>query len=440
MKLVEYYEFVRQTDVSKDKSIGERRRIGVLGLVSEIGSILSVLKKSSLRVNGGLNQWIVKGSLKEEIGDAVWYATMLSQILEEEDYLNPEFVYDVFSGDIAMLLDELSGDTLRQKKVQKTLGKKRVEKFLRVAKNYLNKKRPTVSDYQKTAYITARTQGAELRDICAALLLQLSAQCIREFLPSSELNINEELVVRPVAETIGKILWHLSALASLHVLSMEEILQQNVAKSKFRNHNGYISKRYDLNFQENEKFPTRFEVKFTDDGNGKTLMTWEKENERKRLGDPLTDNNHEGDGYRFHDVMHLSFAVHLGWSPVLRGFMDRKRKSDSNVDRVEDGGRAKILEEMIILQIHTHAKKIGGYSSSGKYKSPFEHSAALNFEFLKSLHELTVGHEVEANPVQDWKAAIKDGYENFMRLNENNGGTILADMKLRKLTFRPPND
>ena len=32
----------------------------------------------------------------------------------------------------------------------------------------------------------------------------------------------------------------------------------------------------------------------------------------KRVGDLLTDNSHDDDGYRFHDVFHYSNAVLLG--------------------------------------------------------------------------------------------------------------------------------
>src|SRR5215469_7394159 len=35
-----------------------------------------------------------------------------------------------------------------------------------------------------------------------------------------------------------------------------------------------------------------------------------------KIGDRLTDNMVEDDGYRYHDVFHLSYAAVLGWSPV----------------------------------------------------------------------------------------------------------------------------
>jgi hypothetical protein len=50
-----------------------------------------------------------------------------------------------------------------------------------------------------------------------------------------------------------------------------------------------------------------------------------------QIGDPLTDNAYDDDGYRFHDVMHLANLAVLGWSPVMRGLLKLKRKSNPKV-------------------------------------------------------------------------------------------------------------
>ena len=63
------------------------------------------------------------------------------------------------------------------------------------------------------------------------------------------------------------------------------------------------------------------------------------------IGDRLTDNKLEKDDYRFHDVFHLAFIAHLGWSPVLRGLFKLKRKSNPEIDENEDGARASLIEE-----------------------------------------------------------------------------------------------
>ena len=47
----------------------------------------------------------------------------------------------------------------------------------------------------------------------------------------------------------------------------------------------------------------------------------------EKIGDELTDNAYKDDGYRFHDVFHSAYVAILGWSPVIRKLLKRKRKS-----------------------------------------------------------------------------------------------------------------
>ncbi len=75
------------------------------------------------------------------------------------------------------------------------------------------------------------------------------------------------------------------------------------------------------------------------------------------IGDRLNDNRTIPDGYRFHDVFHLSYLVHLGWSPVIRALLKIKRKSKPEIDENEDGARANIIEEGIATWIFNHASK-----------------------------------------------------------------------------------
>ena len=76
-----------------------------------------------------------------------------------------------------------------------------------------------------------------------------------------------------------------------------------------------------------------------------------------------TDNAEKDDGYRFHDIFHLAFVSHLGWSPVLRGrlFFNCKRKSAAAIDEVEDGGRAAVIDEAIAALIFNEAQKNSYY-------------------------------------------------------------------------------
>ena len=56
-----------------------------------------------------------------------------------------------------------------------------------------------------------------------------------------------------------------------------------------------------------------------------------------QIGDGLTDNRYEADGYRYHDIFHLTYMALLGSSPISRRLLGRKRRSRPEVDEVEDG-------------------------------------------------------------------------------------------------------
>ena len=73
------------------------------------------------------------------------------------------------------------------------------------------------------------------------------------------------------------------------------------------------------------------------------------------IGDRLTDNAAIDDGYRYHDAFHLAYAAVLGWSPVTRAIFRCKRKSNSEKDEIEDGARAIIIEEAIAHTVFNYA-------------------------------------------------------------------------------------
>jgi|GEM_PF-3377943 len=72
-----------------------------------------------------------------------------------------------------------------------------------------------------------------------------------------------------------------------------------------------------------------------------------------QLGDELTDRTFRqgGDGYRLHDVLHLSAMTILGYSPVTRSLLSLRRRSQPLIDRIEDGPRAIQHEEHTFNQL-----------------------------------------------------------------------------------------
>lgn len=147
------------------------------------------------------------------------------------------------------------------------------------------------------------------------------------------------------------------------------------------------------------------------------------------VGDRLTDNSVEPDGYRFHDVFHLAYIAHLGWSPVIRGLLKRKRKSDPDVDENQDGARAMIIEEGIATWIFNHAKTRQFYEGVEPGK--------LEYGLLKQIRSMVDGYEVDQCPLWQWERAILDGFKVFRELSEAGGGWVHVDMNKHEITFKP---
>ena len=162
----------------------------------------------------------------------------------------------------------------------------------------------------------------------------------------------------------------------------------------------------------------------------------------KQLGDDLTDNNYEDDGYRFHDVLHLAHVAYLGWSPVLRSLMKRKRKSDQDptIDEVEDGARARIVEEALLKVVHSEGEEIAAIAYPQipeNERTLFASEVDIPLSFFKLIRRYTKGLEVEKNSFEEWKAAIRNGYEIFNKLKSEGQGTVTVDLEKRSIGFIP---
>src|SRR5262249_16425521 len=132
---------------------------------------------------------------------------------------------------------------------------------------------------------------------------------------------------------------------------------------------------------------------------------------------------------------------HLGWSPVVRGLMKRKRKSkDDRVDEVEDGGRAKVVEELVIKAIHSEGNKQAkaeGHCIVGRPTRLFPQRSLITFRMLKTLRMYVEDLEASKNVYWEWEDAIFHGCEMFLLLCEEKQGTIRVDLNKRQLTFTP---
>jgi len=431
VKVAEYDNFVGRTDQYKGLPIDERRIIAMYGLAGEIGSLFSAMKKKLLTEAGPELRDQPNDEIVEEIGDVIWYCFSLAQIE------NPTTPVNILTHDIALLKREIGGENERAKKIHAALDPRKKDTFCEAAESFPSTKDMTFDHYQKLAFLTARTAGRDLLEVCLAVLWQLSAELLRRTLPEIEITLNRNVADRPVNMVLGEIAWHICAIASLLHLSMNSVVARNVEKVTFRANRDSPTPLHDEGREEFEQFPRHFEIAFVSVQRDISRMYFRG----KQFGDELNDNAHYDDGYRFHDVLHLAHIAHLGWSPVVRKLMGRKRKSrNDKVDEVEDGARAQIVEELVLKAIHSEGVRLVNESRRCAMDGPvraFPHRTMITFRFLKTLRTFVEGHEVWRNQYWEWENAIFDGSEIYFNLRTEQQGTVTVDLNHRTITYSP---
>jgi hypothetical protein len=217
---------------------------------------------------------------------------------------------------------------------------------------------------------------------------------------------------------------YLGALKAARV-AFSEIVRKNIAKTRGR----FLAPDYaslptfDHNFPEEEQLPAHFEITMDQRISGRSYLRWNG----VFIGDPLSDNILDPDGYRFHDVFHFAHAAILHWSPTFRAVIKQKRKSDPKVDDAQDGGRAIVVEEGLTTWIFSRAKEL----------NYFEGQKNVSFDLLKTVKQFVMGYEVEACPLSLWEIAILRGYDVFRQVKNNNGGVIIGDRTKRTIEYAP---
>lgn len=180
---------------------------------------------------------------------------------------------------------------------------------------------------------------------------------------------------------------------------------------------------FDGEFDDEERLPSDFRIRISQRKAGRSYLQWNT----VFIGDPLTDNIGDPDGYRFHDVFHLAHAAILHWSPVFRALIKQKRKSKGRFDEEQDSGRAIVVEEGLTAWIFMRAKEL----------NYFEGQQKVSFDILKTIEEFTSGYEVSRCPVKLWERAILDGYAVFRQIREAKGGWVIGNRTTRTICFEP---
>lgn len=233
-----------------------------------------------------------------------------------------------------------------------------------------------------------------------------------------------------VAEELGDLLWYLATIATRSDLSLEEIARKNLEKTRAR---WLLPDRraplFDEGRQPGEQLPRRFEYRYQYQkikGKRKVVLIDEQ---GELVGDPLTDNAYEDDGYRFHDVLHLAHAVVLGWSPVLRKLLGRKRKLNDEIDHadeVEDGARAQIAEELVAAAAYDYASR-----------HDYLRVDHVDWDLLRLIKRITSRLEVSIRSEAEWEEAILLAFKVWREIRTHDGGILRGDMLVRTLEFLP---
>lgn len=228
----------------------------------------------------------------------------------------------------------------------------------------------------------------------------------------------EEVVVTE----LGDILWYLAALARRIGVPLSTVAAENLTKTRARwlPSEGPPPTSFDAGFAEHERLPRQFEVTFTTTGD-RVIMRIEGET----IGDPIDDNTRVADGYRFHDVFHFGYLAVLGWSPILRALLKRKRKTDPDVDRAEDGARACAVEEAIAAFVFEMARPYDFFVGA----------THIDDAILRGAVAVAGGLEVAARSAADWERAILTGFNAWRGLRDAGGGVVLVDQDRRTLEF-----
>ncbi len=366
LSIAEYAELSAETDKFDPQSL----TAVLLGIFGEVGSLMTISKKF---YREGWSYPAHRNAVIEEFGDILWY---LAALCRRMDYSLEDFFRDVSNGeDVSTVL--VTGMTPEA----------------------------------PVASVRSFTQKIEFTD----LLLRLGRGTAALMDSSTDRTPSRSDLIRFLK-------LYLQAVQACGI-SLEHIARVNLKKTRGRFLSSSFDQlpNFDADFRLEERIPEEFRIEVTERSSGKSYLRWKG----VFIGEPLTDNIQDRDGYRFHDVFHFAHAAVLHWSPTFRALIRHKRKSNVGCDEDEDGGRAIVIEEGLSAYVFSCAKELDF----------FEGQTSVSFDLLKTVKNFVRGYEVDRCPLWLWERAILQGYSAFRLLLANNGGAIVGDRTERILSY-----
>jgi NTP pyrophosphatase (non-canonical NTP hydrolase) len=347
----------------------------VLGLVGEVGSLLSALKKKRRDTNSYFGY---HDAVLEELGDVLWYVSAVAR----------------------------RGRTSLAEVAQRIAGGS--------------------ADSVHLSAITVADGDGEGDGAFEKALLELAGESgdLAKRFAGGAYDSN----VDALRGDLVKLLRPLGRAARAAEVSLDVAGWRNNAKTenRWRTDEKHFPPLFDDNLHVDEQLPRVLRVKIYErEVNGKKFVFQKVDG--LLLGDRLTDNHLPEDDYRFHDVFHLAHAAILGWSPTTRALLKIKRKSLSEKDENEDGARANLIEEGVTTWIFETAKQ----------HNFFANTPTLGFDLLKGVKQFVRGYEADQLPMWLWERAILQGYSVFRQLRDDRKGVVVTNMARRELRFEP---
>ncbi|WP_329546452.1 nucleoside triphosphate pyrophosphohydrolase family protein [Streptomyces sp. NBC_01356] len=229
-------------------------------------------------------------------------------------------------------------------------------------------------------------------------------------------------------EELGDVLWYLAVLADRFGLDLNNIAAANLTKvaDRWRPTPAAEFVNFDGDFSPDQQLPRTGTITFNLETDAAGRHVSRTSFDDAPFGDPLTDASFIDDWYRFHDVFHLAYAAILGWSPVVRSLLKRKRRSNPAIDEAEDGGRAIAIEEGISAMVFAYASD----------HSNLEGIRTLDQGLLTTVTGMVGQLEVSVRRAADWQKAILVGFDVWRRLVADGGGTVEFDRDQQSLVVR----
>lgn len=370
--IAEYQALAKETDVISAKPL----ILPLLGFFGEVGSLVSELKKKQRDEDAYIGY---KSSVVEEIGDVLWY---LACICSHTNTSMEEIARSEFYGS-SPSPDTLTFGSLQQKCLEEA---------------------PWPTDFEMALLALCSETGAMISSHLETASIQ-----------------NHKLF--PNMAAAFRMIVHVANQAGIN-LDIAAARNLNKIFDRWPKSKVYLP-LFDEQCEKEEQLPRLISIAMFEKKFEKGTYVYQQCND-VNIGDRLTDNKHEEDDYRFHDVFHLAYASVLGWSPVTRALFKVKRKSVPKLDENEDGARAIIVEEAISAWIFSRASQL----------NYFDGLTSLDYGLLKAVRSFTHGYEVHKCPLWMWEEAILQGYSVFRQLRSRRQGQVIADLQHRSLSFK----